>query len=203
MAEPKNILDSWGVTYEELAEMIDANPSLRGFLFGYVAEHKLKNLWFSKKEFSDRKKYDEHNRKLKGDVSFVYKGVEIRVESKSLQTNSIRRENGVQKGNFQCDASDSREVTLPNGNRLKTTCLLVGEFDLLAVNLFQFEKKWKFAFAKNADLPRTTYEKYTPYQRKYLLATLMNIQLPLKPPYESEPFRLLNEIVTEKKRKQD
>ena len=84
MVGAENILELWGVTPKELAQIIDANPSLRGFLFGYVAEHKLKNLWFSKKEFSDRKKYDDHNRKLKGDISFIYRGAEIRVQSKSL-----------------------------------------------------------------------------------------------------------------------
>ncbi|MBI4673225.1 MAG: hypothetical protein HY741_16355 [Chloroflexi bacterium] len=87
----------------------------------------------------------------------------------------------------------------PNSNVVETTCLLVGEFDLIAVNLFAFGNGWKFAFAKNQDLPRTTSTKYSPQDQKYLLATQMEITLPLEPPFEAEPLRLLDEIVSKKK----
>jgi hypothetical protein len=103
-------------------------------------------------------------------------------------------------GLFQCDASDRRPVTLPNGEEVETTCLVVGGFDLLAVNLFEFGQEWRFAFARNESLPRTTSKKYTPTQQQYLLKSGMPISWPLKPPYETEPFRLLDEIVAEKKR---
>jgi hypothetical protein len=42
-----------------------------------------------------------------------------------------------------------------------TTNLVVGGFDLLAINLFEFGAEWRFAFAKNRDLPRSTFRKYT------------------------------------------
>ena len=42
-----NILERWQITAEELTELIDANPSMRGNMFGYVAEMKLRKLWFS------------------------------------------------------------------------------------------------------------------------------------------------------------
>jgi hypothetical protein len=74
----------------------------------------------------------------------------------------------------------------------------MGILDLLAVNLFEFEQEWRFAFAKNRDLPRSRSSKYTPRQQKYLLATLMEITWPLKPPFQSEPFQLLDEIALEK-----
>lgn len=59
----------------------------------------------------------------------------------------------------------------------------------MAVNLFEFGQEWRFAFAKNSDLPRTTFSRYTPEQRKFLLATLMVITWPLDQPYRPEPFR--------------
>ena len=195
-----NILDLWDMSKDALSEIIVSNPSLRGFLFGYVSEYKLRKWWFSGDNVADVRKHDDHSRKNKGDLVFNYKGVEVKVEAKSLQTNSITTINGTHKGKFQCDASDCREVMLPNGQRVKTTCLVVDEFDLLAVNLFQFENKWQFAFARNQDLPRSTSNKYTPTQRKYLLATLMDMTLPLQPPFEAEPFRLLDEIAKEKKK---
>jgi hypothetical protein len=105
-------------------------------------------------------------------------------------------------GNFQCDASDSRSITLPNGERLKTTCLLVGEFDILAVNLFAFRGQWDFAFAYNRDLPRSTHRGYTPKQRKHLLATTMPITWPVQPPFLADPFALLDGLVKERAKRQ-
>jgi len=41
------ILERWKLTAEELDEIVSGNPSLRGFMFGYVSEYKLKKMWFS------------------------------------------------------------------------------------------------------------------------------------------------------------
>lgn len=158
-------LERWKLTAEELDEIVSANPSLRGFMFGYVSEYKLRKLWFSEERISHLIKYDNHDRSRKGDLSFIYNGVQVSVEVKSLQTRSVRRVGSDYVGKFQCDASDRRQVTLPNRQKIETTCLVVGEFDLLAVNLFEFEQEWRFAFAKNKELPRSRFSKYTPQQR--------------------------------------
>ena len=195
------VLERWKLAIEELDEIVAANPSLRGVMFGYVSEYKLRKLWFSDQRITNLMKYDNHDRSKKGDLSFFYKGIEVRVEVKSLQTRSIRRHEDQIVGRFQCDASDRRQVTLPNKQKLETTCLVVDEFDLLAVNLFEFTQDWRFAFAKNTDLPRSRFPKYTPTQQKYLLATLIEVTWPLQPPFRSEPFEVLDAIVTEKQRK--
>ena len=195
-----DILARWSLTSEELTEIVDANPSMRGLIFGYVAEHKLRKMLLSDKRIVDVRKYDNHDRKKKGDLSFTYKGTDITVEVKSLQTATITRAGGVCAARFQCDASDRRRIVLPNGESLNTTCLLVGEFDLLAVNLFAFRERWEFAFARNKDLPRSTYSKYTPEQQPYLLATLIAVTWPPQPPFKPDPFELLDEIVREKSR---
>lgn len=184
---------------EELNEIISANPSLRGFLLGYVAEHKLRQLLLADERVCHLIKYDNHDRRRKGDISFFYQGVEISVEVKSLQTGSVRKTDTGYVGRFQCDASDRRRVMLPNGDEIETTCLLVGEFDLLAVNLFDFLGKWPFAFARNKDLPRSRYRGYTEEQHQYLLATLMEITWPLSSPFREEPFSLLDEIIRERR----
>lgn len=192
----KNILEYWDVTAEELTEIIGANPSLRGMIEGYLAEHKLRDfLRASGKIVGEIGKYDDHDRNKGGDLYIIYKDRKIGIEVKSLQTLTIRSTNDTYTAKFQCDASDSRTIELPNGEKIKTTCLVIGEFDLLAVNLFGFQKKWSFAFARNIDLPRTTFGKYTAEQRKYLLATAMEITLPLKPPYQADPFPLFDAIV--------
>jgi hypothetical protein len=192
------VLDRWKVTPGELDEILSERPSLRGITFGYVGEYKLRKIWFRDERVAQLRTYDNHERARKGDLSFMFKGVEISVEVKSLQTGSISREGGHCTGKLQCDASDRRRVILPNGDEIQTTCLVVGEFDLLAVNLFEFREDWLFAFAKNADLPRSRYRRYTEDQRRYLLATLIEVTWPVSAPFQAEPFHLLDEIAAEK-----
>ena len=70
-----------------------------------------------------------------------------------MQTNSIKQlEDGTFKAKIQCDASDKRPVSLPNGNTISTTCYLAGEFEILAVPLQPFLGEWKYAFRKKRDL---------------------------------------------------
>lgn len=167
-------------------------------LIGYLAELKLEKLWLSDASIEDCTKHDDHDRTKKGDRTIRYKGHELIFESKSLQTNTIRKTGEGWSGKVQVDASDRREVELPNGTRLNTTCLLRGEFHILAVNVFAFENQWRFVFAKNQDLPASTYSKYTPAQRKHLLASLVTVTWPPKPPFSPEPFSLMNEIIQER-----
>jgi len=140
-------------------------------------------------------KHDDHDRRKTADLEFTYKGALVRVEVKSLQTSTVRAEGDAYTGRFQCDASDRREVRLPNGERLTTTCLVAGGFDLLAVNLFEFEQKWRFVFARSVDLPRSKYRGYTERQQKYLLATMMDVTFPPRPPFSEDPFPLIERIV--------
>lgn len=185
-----------GITPDELEEVLSSSASLRGILLGYMAERKLVEKYF--KQYRPTKP-DDHDRSSKGDRVIVYKGTRISVEVKSLQKNSVRETpSGGYAGRFQCDASDSGMKKLPNGDTLKTVCLVVGGFDLLAVNLFEFGQQWRFAFIHNFDLPRSNSPKYTPAQQKYLLQTTPPITWPLQHPYEPEPWSLLDRIVREK-----
>lgn len=198
----QDFLTTLGLTPQELTEVIQNNPSLRGFLSGYISEYKLRKFFMSDDRISNVRKYDDHDRSKKSDIVFTYKGVDISVEVKSLQTNSIRKNGDVFTGKTQVDASDKRPVKLPNGKTVSTTCLLVGEFDLLAVNLYSFNNKWDFIFAKNTDLPRSTFKGYTSTQRKYLLATSISVSWPSELPFRNDPFPLLDELVKEKKAKE-
>jgi hypothetical protein len=191
------LLDNWDVSREELNRVLDENPSLRGMLFGYVAELKLAEILEGIPGVTSSMKYDDHDRAHKGDRFITYRGQPIHVESKSLQSNSIRfdAENNRFIGRAQVDASDRRTLILPSGEQLTTTCLLRGEFDLLAVNVFAFQNKWKFAFAKNTDLPCSTFRGYTEAQRAALLATLVTVTWPPEPPFYSDPIPLLDDLV--------
>jgi hypothetical protein len=193
-----NILERWSITVDELSQAILENGSLRGMVFGYVAEIKLRNVLQNAGTIASLVKDDDHDRKKKGDLRITYKGHEFKIEAKSLQTarNKVLND-GTFEGVSQVDASDRRTVTLPDGSKLETTNLVVGEFDILAVNCFTFEDKWHFVFAKNKDLPRTNWKKYTEAHRQYLLATTVKVTWPPTGIFTANIFNLLDKIIEE------
>lgn len=191
------ILDEWDITAEQLTELLNENPSLKGMLLGYTAEMKLKEIINSFPEVSFITKFDDHNRKKKGDLYIVYHGKAFNLESKSLQTRMIKYDetNHEWQGKAQVDASDKRVVKLPSGEELNTTLLLRGEFDVLAVNCYAFTNEWRFVFAKNSDLPHSKFKKYSKEARQALIASLIPVTWPPKPPFSSDLRILLNEMI--------
>ena len=190
-----SILDRWDFTVEELTQLIGDNPSLRGMVLGYLAELKLESIWLTDERFSDVSKHDDHDRVRHGDRVASYRDKLFTFESKSLQTATVQRTLEGWRGRAQVDASDRRSLTLPDGSTVSTTCLLRGEFDILAVNLFAFGEEWRFAFAKNSDLPGSRYTGYSEYQRQHLLATMVDVSWPPEPPFRTDLFELLDEMV--------
>ena len=173
----KTILERWEISEEEFTTLIDENPSLRGMNLGYIAEKKFHDLFLNHPEITESSKDDDHDRSRKGDRRIMYKGHEFVIEVKSLQTNMCKNlGDGKWEGKAQVDGSDRRIVTFKDGSELNTTLLLRGEFDLLAVNCFAFGEEWRFTFAKNSDLPTSSFKKYTEEQRKQRLKAALGIQ---------------------------
>ena len=194
---PSDILELWEIKPRDLTSLINQNPSLRGMLFGYTAEFKLHELWLEHPDITEALKDDDHDRRRKGDRRIVYKGHSFTIEAKSLQTNSIKEIAGQWQGKAQVDASDRRKVILANDDEVNTTLLRVGEFDVLAVNVFSFKNEWNFVFAKNQDLPRSNWGGYTPEQQQYLLASLVSVTWPPEPPFVDNLYALLDELIVE------
>ncbi len=170
-------------------------------MLGYVAEHQLTKLLEASDRISASLKYDDHDRTKKGDRVVTYRGQRFVIESKSLQTNLVEDlGEGKWSGRAQVDGSDRRMVTFPDGTKLETTLLLPGQFDVLAVNCFAFGGAWRWAFCKNRDLPRSTHRKYTDAQRAGLLASLVCVGWPPTPPFTDDIFKVLDELVAERKR---
>ncbi len=191
------IIEDWGITVDDINAVLSERPSVRGILIGFLSEYKLQRTVFSDARIHKLIRYDDHDRSRPADFSLEYRGRQITVEVKSLQTNSVRTLNGGRVGRCQVDASDKRLVLLPDGTSLKTTCLLAGKFDILAINLFEFNHKWDFAFIRNTDLPRSQYRKYSEYQRQHLLATTLQVEWPLQPPFHESPFPILEALIKE------
>jgi len=194
----RDYLKEWELTPDEVNDIIAANPPVLSTLSGFVAEYKFRKLWLNDPRISNVARPRAHDRKSKGDFTFTYCGSLFRLEVKSLDVPKVRRDGEGFKGTFQCNASDSRPVTLPNGRAVTTNCLVVGEFDVLAVSLFAFERTWRFAFARNDDLPRSTWAKYKPWQRRYLLKSSKAMTWPLSTPYHKDLFPVLDSILRER-----
>lgn len=229
-----DIYEELDTTPEEISEAAEKNPSMKGFMKGYVAETKLNHILKSTNKIFAISKINDHDKK-KGDLNFFYKNYIHNVESKSLKSGSVqvydiynqkwirkkikkdkiienqkyneylnKFENKYQlkyKGSVKCGASDRRRIILPNGNTLETSSLLVGEFDILAISLFDFFNKWKFVYCLNEDLETVTDERYNEEDRKYLLKTTFNITWPIKPPFVEDPIILLDKIQKDSKDK--
>ena len=195
----ESILSRWEISEAELSELVQQNPSLRGIMLGYVAEKKFHDSFLRHPDITEARKDDDHDRRRKGDRRIIYQGQAFIVEVKSLQTNLVKHLDGdTWIGKTQVDASDNREISFPDGSKLKTTCLRRSEFDLLAVNCFAFGEQWRFAFALNAELPANTYKKYTAYQRQHILPTLITVTWPPQPPFTDNPFPLLDKLIRQK-----
>lgn len=179
----RNILDDWDMSEEDMTDLIAENPSLRGMVLGYAAELMFKKLYLHGRKDIASKKDDDHDRTRQGDRRLRYKGRELLVEVKSLQTNSVKphkKNPDVLTAGVQVDASDRRTVEFEDGSTLETTCLIVGQFDILAVNCRPFTDDWDFAFALNRDLARSTYNKYTEVQRNSLIKSMQYLTWPLE-----------------------
>lgn len=200
-----NFLSSWHLTLEELGDMVVNNPSLRGFMVGYMAESKIRSYFLRHPEISNVFKPDDHDRSNKCDIVLTYKNRQFTFEVKSLQTNSVKKTISGLKGTFQCDASDRRIIELPNGHRVNTTNLKFGDFDIVAINLFAFTGNWDYAFALNRDLPMATPGKSKKAENvisdedlKYLIKSSIKITYPLEPPFVSDPFILMNQLLQDR-----
>jgi len=207
----KTILERWGITAEELTELVDNNGNLRGMVFGYVAEPILKKMWFEKPPAEYLGKHDDHNRMLKGDLQVRYKGEIFDIECKSLQTKTVWKDGEVWRGQSQVDGSDKsgRIITIvdpdeagnePQVINVQSTLLVYEEFDILAVNIFAFFNEWKFVFAKNSDLPHSDDTQYPEEIRKRLIKSMVHVSWPPEGIFRDEPFSLIDEIIEERRR---
>ena len=183
-----NLLDDWRITPEQLTAILAENPSLRGMLQGYIAEWKLREYLLSLPGVSAIRKPDDHDRQEKGDLYLIYEKQLYRLEVKSLQTATVKWDALANQwqGKAQVDASDRRQIRLPDGSTLQTTLLLRGEFDILAVNCFAFTQKWDFLFARNEDLPSSAYRNYSEIQRANLIASLISVTWPPSHPFVAD-----------------
>lgn len=199
----KNILERFEISVGEFTEIVDANPSLRGFILGYIGEAKAKKLIKENPSVSDIYKPDDHNRKSKGDLYIKYKGKEFRIEVKSLQTNDVQNLGGDNwVGKYQCDASDSREIGLPNGHVVKPPHYWLANLMLLQLAFINsaihgdllLQKMKNSLVAKSVKATKKS-SSISAEDANYLIKGTLPITWPLKSPYTDDLFSLLDSML--------
>ncbi|MCU0783781.1 MAG: hypothetical protein MUF81_06980 [Verrucomicrobia bacterium] len=103
------------VSAETILRVIQDNPSLRGFVYGYVSEMEFEQHYLKARKTIESFSKDDDHKKTKSDRTVVFKGKPISIQVKSIQTNSIRFEDGKFTAKVQNDASD-RRVKWPGGD---------------------------------------------------------------------------------------
>lgn len=186
---------------EDLVDAIKRAPSLRGIILGYIAELMFERYVPRKYNLitsDDIEEHDDHDRRFnKSDRTINFRGKLYRIQLKSLQTNSIKRNlhTGLLQADVQNDASDSRRVTLPSGKEIITTCYVRGDYDILAVPLFPFTGDWTFAYKRNLDCRSSTSSKYLSKDAEHLLATTERITWPLDGSWTTDMMSLLDDSI--------
>ncbi len=178
--DPRNWAD-----FEALIEVMTEVPSVRGMVYGNVAEVEFRDWLVENGVPLDDQERDDDHAKTKSDRTIIIDGRRYTIQMKSLQTNSIREKaGGGFTANLQCDASDRRTVRLSTGTEVETTCYLAGEFDILAVGLHPFLGQWDYAFQLNSTLPRSSRrtkltKHLTDDELSQLLKTLVPFEWPI------------------------
>lgn len=186
-----------GITIDHISQIAATNPSFRGMLLGYTAELKLKELISCVPGVFNITKQNDHDRSKKGDFHINYLGHDLYIELKSIRTDTAVCKDGIWTGKAQVDASDKRQITLPNGQKFATTLLLRGGFDILSVNCFAFGNEWKFSFILGSDLPYPSSKKYGEIST-FLLAGMINVTWPAIGKYVDDLRCILNRAIMEK-----
>ncbi len=65
MPAQRSLLDIFGVSIDLLTEVVLANPSLRGYILGYLAERMLRDWFVQDGRITRIKKDDDHDRENK------------------------------------------------------------------------------------------------------------------------------------------
>lgn len=190
----RNIRDPHRWTDPEIVlQVLESTPSVRGMVYGNLAEVQLSRWLVHRGVPLDHQLRDDDHAKTKSDRTIFHEGRRYTIQVKSMQTSSIKEDGptGFRAG-IQCDGSDRRQVVLPNGHEVVTTNYVAGEFMVLATPLHPFTGSWDFAFRLNSTLERTTSNKYAPEDRPYLLKTMVPISWPLADPWTMDLFALLS-----------
>jgi hypothetical protein len=184
---------------ERLPTLIEENSSLRGFIQGYLAESVLKERILLIEGVSSVTKIPDQDDK-KGDLLIIYKDTPITLESKSLQSRTIKyREDGHWDALVKVEASDSRELYFEDGSKLRTAALLRDQFDILTISCYAIDNTWSFLYMLSNNLPKPKIGKiYTSHQVEKLVKPRFRVNPIYTPGIKTNLESLLEQVYVSK-----
>jgi len=143
-----------GVSTSDIETLMDENPSLRGYMQGYLAEMMLRRKLIGLDGVEEVVKIPDRDVE-RGDLKILYRGCPITMEVKSVATSSIKEDtmNGTWQGTVLVKNTDRRVVKVNGLGEVTSTNLVKGEFDILAICCFAVRGCWDFAFIESRYLP--------------------------------------------------
>jgi hypothetical protein len=183
-----------GVTLEEIADLLFENSSLRGFLQGFVAERRLSQWLLTFPEIERVEKIPDQSEE-KGDLRVTYKGEIIRIELKSIATDSVRHDvlNDTWQGKVRTKATDRRDIEIEGLGVIRTSCLVKGEFDVLGISTLAVDGQWTYMFMDAAFLPETA--------NPGLIQTSFTLNPLTTPGVQADPLKVFDSILAKKRAK--
>lgn len=143
-----------GFSISDVEEMISENPSLRGYLHGYLAERVLKKKLEAVPGVTSVAKIPDSVPE-KGDFRVIYNSTPITIEVKSIATESVRENLLTQtwQGLVKIKNTDKRDIEVDGIGVISSSKLLKGQFDILAICCFAVSGEWDFVFIENKYIP--------------------------------------------------
>lgn len=135
-------------TISDLQAIADLNPSLAGYLQGYIAEQKLMRVLLDVPGVDSVSKIPDSS-SVEGDLLVQYKGVPLYVECKSTRKGSYTAKNGG-SSIVRCRKSHGRRR---DGASFQSMLLSKASIDVLAVCMYPSTKRWDFVSAISGNLP--------------------------------------------------
>jgi hypothetical protein len=182
-----------GVTLEEIESLLLENSSLRGYVQGFVAERRLAQIL---RELPDVEKVEKipDASDEKGDLRITYKGEIIRLELKSLSSDSIRHDclNETWQGRVRSKATDKRDVEIEGVGVVRTSCLIKGEFDILGICCLPVDGTWSYLFMEEIYLPETS---------PHLIQTSFVLNPAITPGVQSNPLVVFDSVLAKRRAK--
>jgi hypothetical protein len=143
-----------GIELADIQALMDENPSLRGYLQGYLAEMILRRKLLSVPGVEGIEKIPDRNEE-RGDLKIAYRNRPITMEVKSIATNSVRSDtmNETWQGTVLVKNTDRRLLEIDGLGEITSTNIIKGEFDILAICCFAVRGDWDFVFIESQYLP--------------------------------------------------
>lgn len=140
-----------GIALSDIEKLAASNPSLRGYLQGYLAEMFLQKQLEATPGISNVVKINDQNTSVRGDFKFLYGGKEFSVECKSFSERGFRFT--PLEGGWYSTVNLKRSGAVQEEGKARSVNVKRGEFDVLAISTFNVTGTWEFLFIHNRFLP--------------------------------------------------